>query len=126
MIVPTVISILKNSQAITDAVGNNIFPVMIPQSVEREACIIVWIGGNEPTNTNLNTPIDDINFMLHVDGQTYAALDALAIAIRNALEAYSGDVVQKIRYVTENDNDYDVENRMFSRAMVFNVRRKHG
>ena len=123
MIVPTVISLLKESGSVTGIINDRIFPVVLPQSEERKACIIVWIGGNDPTNTNFGNPMDEVNFMIHVDGRTYAELDQLCMNIRTVLEAYTGDVIKKIRYVTENDNDYDYENRMFSRAMVFNVRK---
>ncbi len=123
MIVPIVISLLKEDAGVSSAVDDRIFPVVLPQSEERKACIIVWIGGNDPTNTNFGNPMDEVNFMIHVDGATYAALDHLCMNIRNALEAYVGDVIKKIRYVTENDNEYDYENRMFSRAMIFNVRK---
>ncbi len=123
MIVPTVISLLQDASSITDVVDDRIFPVTMPQSEERKACIIVWIGGNEPTNTNIGNPVDEVNFMIHVDGKTYAALDQLCQNIRTVLEAYAGDPIKKIRYITENDNDFDWENRMYSRAMVFNVRK---
>lgn len=123
MIVPTVISLLKESESVTGIIDDRIFPVMLPQQEERKACIIVWIGGNDPTNTNVGNPLDEVNFMIHVDGRTYAQLDQLCMNIRLVLEAYSGDIIKKIRYVTENDNEYDYENRMFSKAMVFNVRK---
>jgi len=123
MIVPTIISQLVNSQEVAAFVDDRIYPVHIPQGVERKPCIAVWIGGNDPSNTNFGkSPVDNMNFMIHVDGKTYADLDALCSDIRDVMEAYGGIKVQKIRYVTENDNEFDTNNNLFSRVMTFNVR----
>jgi len=123
MVVPIVIARLTGSDAVTAVVQDRIYPVHIPQGVERKPCIAVWIGGNDPSNTNYGkSPVDNMNFMIHVDGSTYAQLDQLCSDIRDVMEDYSGTRVQKMRYVTENDNEYDTDNNLFSRVMTFNVR----
>ncbi len=123
MVVPIVIERLTGSDAVTAVVDDRIYPVHIPQGVQRKPCIAVWIGGNDPSDTNYGkSPVDNMNFMIHIDGSTYAQLDQLCSDIRDVMEAYAGTKVQKIRYVTENDNEYDTDNNLFSRVMTFNVR----
>lgn len=122
MIVPTIITLLGASSDVTSVVGDRIFPVAIPQKENRPS-IVVAIGGNDPSDSNQGpSPVDVINFIIYIEGRTYADMDILSGKVRVLLEAYRGDVIDSIRFMSMNDQEYNEDIQVFSRIVTYRVR----
>lgn len=122
MIVPTIITLLGASTDVTSVVDDRIFPVAIPQKENRPS-IVVAIGGNDPSGSNQgSSPVDIINFIIYIEGRTYADMDILSEKIRDVVEAYRGDVIDSIRFMSMNDQEYNEDIQVFSRIVTYRVR----
>jgi hypothetical protein len=123
MIVPTIISLLKASNDVKSVVDDRIFPVAVPQKETRPS-IVVSIGGNDPTESNkLGTPpVDIMNFVIYIEALSYADMDVLSQKIRTMFNKYRGSVIDTIRFNTMNDNEFDHENKLYSRTVIYTVR----
>ena len=124
MVVPTVISLLMANADVVKAVGDRVYPVAIPQT-EKRPSIVVAISGNTQTESYQGaSEVDLLNFIIYLVGTTYASVDLLSHKVRKVLEVYRGNVIDTIRYLTENDQEYDQDNRLYSKIVTYRVRVK--
>ena len=113
---------LTASSSITDVVGQNIYPVAIPQAVTGP-CIVYAIGSSLPNPTKDGpSTLDTVLCDVFCIAKHYAVVDSLAETIRTTLEAYTASEIQSIRYQTESD-DFDQETEQYIRQIQFKIRK---
>lgn len=122
MFMTKIMAALAVDQAITAIVGNGIYAVAIPQKHTRP-CIVLAISGNFPLDVNdTPSPVDTVSIELWCEARSYAEVEDLCYKVRKCLEAIRRDEIQRVRYLTENDQEYNTDLRLFARLMSFTVR----
>ena len=121
-------SILINKQELTNIVGTNIFPVMIPQSIESPA-IRYYVHGTSPSDTK--DGISELDtYMIYVDcfSTSYYQVSVMALQVRNAMDrkfgTFEGVDIDNIFFVDCID-DYEEstnERGEYIKHVIFKVR----
>ena len=121
MIGTIIYTALSGSSTITAIVGENVFPVVIPQAVKGPAN--VYAIGSNITNAVKDGPstMDTYLFDVMSISKKYSEVDNLADKVRTALETTTATGVQSIRYQSEQD-DFIMETEMYVRTAQFKIR----
>lgn len=113
---------LSTDNAIKEAIGDNVYPVVIPQEVKSN-CIVYYLTGNDPDDTKSGaSTLDTYTFDVVCIGKKYNEVDQLSALVRNALESQL-PANESIKYKTESD-DFEPETQRFMRILTFKMRYK--
>jgi hypothetical protein len=114
---------LASAPDITAITGSRIYPVVLQQADEMP-CLAWYITSADPANSNDNPPsLTRYNFSIQVVARSYREVDELAAIVRDVLEIYQDDIVNKIWFQSEAD-DYQPELECFVRIIDFQIRVK--
>jgi hypothetical protein len=110
-----------NVTAIKAIVGDDIYPVVMPQTVNGTA-IVYYLSSVLPNPTKDGpSSMDSILVDVLAIARKYTEVDTLSEVIRTAMEAHTSTTIQSIRYQTEQD-DFDFETRKYMRIIQLKVR----
>lgn len=122
MIGPIIYTALSADNAVKSYTGTRIYPVIIPQEIQGDAIAYALIN-NLPDETKSGaSTLDTYTFEVYCISAVYANADGMSTAVHNALENYSANGIQSIRYQTERD-DFDQVTNRFLRIIQFKMRK---
>jgi len=122
MIGITLFDKLSKNNALKEAIGDAIFPVVIPQD-QKGNCIVYYITSNDPDEVkNHPSTMDTYHFDVACIAKKYHEVDELSGLVRDALETPTPENLS-IRYKTEAD-DFEPETQRFMRVVSFKMRYK--
>lgn len=104
---------LSGNSGVTNLVSTRIYPLKLPQNPTYEAISYQRIS-NTPTNGN--TDLRESRWQINCWADTYAESQALALAVKTALEEYKDTTATpgiKQAYVANEQDDYDEDVKVF-------------
>ena len=127
MIDNIIYQILAAASGVTSLVGTSIFTVLASQS-NLSAYVVIHIIDIVPENTKDGvSKLDQVRVQIDSFHGTKSSCDSLAVAIRTALDNYSGSVgttlIDNI-YFDQALNDYDYDRDLYKVQQDFIVRHK--
>lgn len=114
-------TILVNTTAVTDLVGTSIFPERVPQEQGYPAVVLNTSSTRPGISKQRQTSLFGVALQVLIYTQTYAQAEAIANAIRVALDNYTGtsngEVFQRIVF-----EDEGVESQIELEIIAFSQR----
>jgi hypothetical protein len=104
---------LSGNSGVTTLVSTRIYPLKLPQNPTYEAISFQRIS-NTPTNGN--TDLRESRWQINCWADTYVESQALALAVKTALEEYKDTTATpgiKQAYVANEQDDYDDDAKVF-------------
>lgn len=83
-----VVRALKRSKEVTDKVGDRIFPLIVPQGVDRFPFIVYDMNGGSGTNTKDGVVDDAVSVQVSVVAKKHTEALMLGNAVRYAIDGY--------------------------------------
>lgn len=122
MIGRSIYSLLNQSTALTSLVGSRIYPIQAPQTAS-DPMLIYGIVETKPTDDKQDVSHEDwIQIDLIVYAKDYDTMHDIAIASRQAMDGYSGNIggneISQIRFQNFTDG-WETSRESYSGVMEF-------
>lgn len=107
MIRKMIYALLNDTPAITAQVGTRIYPLIVPEDVQKPALAYQVISESRDYIMAGQDAVTTSRVQITIVAENVAQMDTAAQTLRNALSGYSGTISNKKVYLIALENEYD-------------------
>jgi len=107
MIRKMIYAILSNTPALTAQVGTRIYPLVVPEDVQKPALAYQVISESRDYLMTGQDGVTESRVQITIVAQNVAQMDSVAETLRSELSGYSGMVQSEKVYLITLENEYD-------------------
>jgi hypothetical protein len=107
MILKIIYALLTNTPAISAQVGTRIYPLVVPEDVQKPALAYQVISESRDYLMSGQDAVTESRVQITIVAESVSQMDTVAEALRSELSGYSGMVQSEKVYLITLENEYD-------------------